>query len=204
MKYNFNINPKIKLANPELALPNIIQVRGEISEETAFAFSEAIIAAQNNEQEIIPIVIDSFGGDVYAMFSMIDILKTCKVPIATIVCGKVMSAGSVLFSCGTEGYRYISPNSTVMIHHATQESDSVGNPHEARTAADQLEKINEKSLEMLAENCGKPKKYFKQLLIKNNHCDLYFTAEEALKHNIANFIKIPEFNVTVDMKYKFE
>lgn len=204
MKYKFNIDQKIKLAGPELILPNIISLRGDVTEEVATGFIDAIIEAQNNEHEFIPIMIDSYGGDVYALYAMIDILKTCTVPIITCICGKAMSAGAVLFSCGTEGYRYISPSSTIMIHHARQESGSDGRPHEMRIATNELERMNEKTLELFAANCGKPKTYFKDLLSNNKHGDLYLDAKEAKKHNIANHIKIPEMIVDVGLKYSIK
>ena len=47
---------------------------------------------------------------------MISSIKTSKIPVATIVQGKAMSCGAILFSFGEEGRRFMDPNATLMIH----------------------------------------------------------------------------------------
>ena len=48
--------------------------------------------------------------------SMISDIKHSSIPVATIVQGKAMSCGAILFSFGAEGKRYMDPDATVMIH----------------------------------------------------------------------------------------
>ena len=107
-------SPLIKDA--ELKNEPIIARVNKFDEPTAKAFSTAIMKAQNTGQHIIPIIIDSYGGQVYSLMSMISDIKHSKVPVATIVQGKAMSCGAILFSFGAEGHRYMDPDSTLMIH----------------------------------------------------------------------------------------
>ncbi len=206
MKYKVFVDPRVKIGFPELVLPNILQVKNEITEQTAMEFADNLINAQNSSQEIIPILIDTYGGDIYALMSMLDMIASIKdKKIATIIEGKAMSAGSVLFSAGHDGYRFMSESSTIMIHHTMEETSggSINKIHDVQAGALELERVNTKMLEILSTNCGKPKDYFKKLLTKNNHADLYLDANACIKHNLANHIKIPTFDVSIDMKVSF-
>src|SRR6185436_15830041 len=98
-------------------ISNIVCVRGEIDDDRVKEFDEAICKCLRNGQEIIPIIIDSYGGSVDSMNAMIDIIDSIEIPVATICLGKAMSAGAMLLACGDEGLRFASPTSRVMIHH---------------------------------------------------------------------------------------
>ena len=132
--------------------------------------------------------------------SMVSAIQDSDLPIATIVDGKAMSCGSVLFSCGTEGLRYMSPNSTLMIHEVS--TSSWGKIEEIKADVKEGERLNKLVFKIMAKNCGKSDDYFEKLIHKKNHADWYLTSSEAKKHNIANHIKIPtlKINVSVEMK----
>jgi len=89
-------------------LPTIIRVR-KFDETAAKEFTILMMKAQNTGQPYIPVIIDSYGGQVYSLMSMISDIKHSKVPVATIAQGKAMSCGAILFSFGAEGHRYMDP-----------------------------------------------------------------------------------------------
>ena len=72
--------------------------------------------AHSTGQKVIPVVIDSYGGQVYSLMSMIAAIESAELPVATIVEGKAMSCGAVLLSFGEQGMRFADPHATVMIH----------------------------------------------------------------------------------------
>lgn len=186
-----------------IKMPQIVQVRGEISEVTAEEFATAFHQAENTGQELIPIVIDSFGGDVYALLSMVDVIQNSTVPVATIVIGKAMSAGAVLLSCGTNGMRFASPNSTIMIHSAWETGIS-GNADEVRVNANELMRVNRKVLELMSKNCGHHKDYFHTIMAENKNTDWFLSSKEAQKHKIINSVRIPEYNIKVSTEILFK
>ena len=106
-----NLVKEIELRNN----PVIITVN-QFNEEETRKFAEMMCQAQNSGQKVIPIEIDSFGGEVYSLMSMIAMIKASKVPVATIIQGKAMSCGAVLFSFGEDGLRFMDKDATVMIH----------------------------------------------------------------------------------------
>ena len=83
MKWTTEISPEIK----EVELrknPVIIRVN-KFDEDAAKTFSQEIAQAHNTGQKVIPVVIDSYGGQVYSLMSMISAVKHSELPIATIV-----------------------------------------------------------------------------------------------------------------------
>ena len=96
-------------------VPIIIRVN-KFDEESAEKFTKLVGEAHNTGQPVIPIVIDSYGGQVYSLMAMISALNNAELPIATIVEGKAMSCGAVLASFGDEGRRFADPQATIMIH----------------------------------------------------------------------------------------
>lgn len=194
-------NLKIANINDVLKLPSVVSVRGEFTEEMASEFATNFHNAENSDQEVIPIVIDSFGGDVYALLSMIDIIASSKKKISTIVMGKAMSAGAVLVSCGTKGLRFASPNSTIMIHSAS--GGSFGTVDEVKVNVKELLRLNKKVLEIMSLNCGHSKGYFEKIL-SGRKTDWFMSPTEAKKHNLINEARLPEFSIEISSKIDFK
>lgn len=200
MHWTTDIDPKIK----ELELrkqPVIIRVN-KFTEESAKKFSQEMAQAHNTGQKIIPIVIDSYGGQVYSLMSMVSAIKHAELPVATIVEGKAMSCGAVLFSFGEEGMRFMDPNATVMIHDVS--SVDLGKVEELKAGAKEADRLNSEIYTMMARNCGKKDDYFMKIVDKKKHADWFLTAEEAKKHNMANHLRVPKIHIKVSVDIDFE
>lgn len=208
MKYIINVDPRIRIKEVEnhCQLPVYIKFTGDVTEESASKFCEELQQAEDqclkSGQEVLPIVIDSYGGSVYALLSMIDMLNSCRVKIATIVEGKAMSCGAVLFSCGAEGYRFVAPNATVMIHEVS--SMAYGKNEEIKSSSAEAERLNNKIFAIMARNCGKKDTYFTDIVHEKKHADWYLDAEECIKHNMATHIGIPQYTVDIKIDHRFQ
>jgi len=198
MKY---FSPLLK--EPKLIddLPITIRVR-KFDEPSAKEFSNLMSKAQNSGQPVIPVIIDSYGGQVYSLMSMISDIKHSKLPVATIVQGKAMSCGAILFSFGTEGYRYMDPDATLMIHDVS--SMEIGKVEEIKASAEETERLNQKIYSMMAENCGHHKDYFLDIVHEKSHADWFLEGPECKKYNLANHLHVPELKIraTVDFEFK--
>tara|TARA_R110002110_G_scaffold273521_2_gene488825 strand:- start:8 stop:613 length:606 start_codon:yes stop_codon:yes gene_type:complete len=182
-------------------LPTIIRVR-KFDETSAKEFTSLMMKAQNTGQPVVPVIIDSYGGQVYSLMSMISDIKHSKVPVATIVQGKAMSCGAILFSFGKEDYRYMDPDSTMMIHDVS--SMNLGKIEEIKAGAEETERLNQKVYQMMAENCGHNKDYFLDMIHEKGHADWFLDADEAKKHNLANHIYVPEMKIETKVNFKFK
>jgi len=181
--------------------PIIIRVN-KFDEDSAKEFADLMSRAQNTGQSVIPVVIDSYGGQVYALMTMIGAIKGSRIPVATIVEGKAMSCGALLFSFGAEGMRYMDPDATLMVHDVS--SGAFGKVEEIKADAKEVDRLNKKVYEMMARNCGKPSDYFLKLVHERGHADWYLDAQEAKSHNIANELRVPTLTCKIDLKYTLD
>ena len=191
------------LKEPKLAddLPIVIRIN-KFDETSAKSFSSLMSRAQNTGQPIIPIIIDSYGGQVYSLMSMISDIKHSRVPVATIVQGKAMSCGAILFSFGADGMRYMDPDATVMIHDVS--SMERGKVEEVKASAEETERLNKKIYHMMAENCGQHKDYFLDIVHEKGHADWFLEADECKKHNLANHLRVPELKIETKVSFSFK
>jgi ATP-dependent protease ClpP protease subunit len=182
-------------------LPVIIRVR-RFDESSASEFSKKMNKAQNTGQPVVPVIIDSYGGQVYSLMSMISDIKHSNIPVATIVQGKAMSCGAVLFSFGAEGHRYMDRDATIMIHDVS--SMGWGKIEEIKADAAETERLNKKIYHMMAENCGHHKDYFLDIVHEKGHADWFLDIDDARKHKLANHDHVPTLKITANVKFDFE
>ena len=182
-------------------LPVVIRVQ-KFDGTAAKEFSKLVAKAQNTGQPVLPIIIDSYGGQVYSLMSMISDIKHCRIPVATIVQGKAMSCGAILFSFGTEGKRYMDPDATVMIHDVS--SMSWGKVEEIKVSAEETDRLNQKIYTMMAENCGHHRDYFLDIVHQKGHADWFLESDEAKKHNITNHLHVPQLKIETRVMFDFK
>lgn len=196
-----NVDPRVKGKKEDLIDHPIVIRLKKFNEEDGEKFSEIFSKAHETGQTVIPIVVDSYGGEVYSLLGMIAEIQNSKLPVATIVESKAMSAGAILFSFGTEGFRYMAPHATLMIHEVS--NFMFGKVEEIKVSAQETDRLNTLIFQLMAESVSKEKNHFLDIVHSKGHADWYLTAKEAKKHNLANHIKIPEFkiNVSVDMQF---
>lgn len=196
-----NIDSKISKKPEELLqLPKTIFVN-KFNEESAKKFIEDFYEAEDTGQSIIPIYIDSYGGYVYSLISMIDVIKSSKVPVATIALGKAMSCGALLLSQGTEGYRFMGSYSRIMIHEIS--AGTIGKVEEIKADCAETDKLNKLAFKLMSNNTGHEDDYFMKIIHEKNHADWYLTSEEAKNHNLVNHIRIPKFSLDVKAELSF-
>jgi len=181
-------------------LPVVARVN-KFDEPTAKAFSSVVSKAQNTGQPVLPIIIDSYGGEVYSLMSMISNIYHSSIPVATIIEGKAMSCGAILFSFGHEGMRYMDPDATLMIHDVS--SMSWGKIEEIKASTEEANRLNKKIYEMMAKNCGHPSNYFLDIIHEKGHADWYLDVDQCQEHNLANHAYVPEFKIDARVEFDF-
>jgi ATP-dependent Clp protease, protease subunit len=181
--------------------PIMIRVN-KFDEKSATEFAGKMALAHSSGQKVIPIIIDSYGGQVYALMSMIAAIRASEIPVATIVEGKAMSCGAVLLSFGEDGMRFADPDATIMIHDVS--SGAFGKIEEMKADVKEAERLDEKIFTMMARNCGKKDDYFKKKVFNKKHADWFMDAQEAKKHGLVNHLRVPQLNIKVHVDIDFE
>jgi ATP-dependent Clp protease protease subunit len=146
----------------------------------------------NPKVKIIPIIINSYGGEVYSLLAMLDVLSSSTKTICTVATGKAMSCGSVLLAAGTPGYRYMGENAQVMIHEVS--SWTVGKTTEIKEDAKNTERLNNLLLTKLAQLCKKKDaKFFHKTLKSRTNLDWYLSGPECKKLGLVDLVGMPRF-----------
>lgn len=199
MHWTTNVSPLIK--DIELKHSPVIIRVNQFNEEAAAEFAIKMGIAQNTGQPVVPVVIDSYGGEVYSLMSMIAAIKGSKIPVATVVEGKAMSCGVILASCGTKGLRFISEDATLMVHDVS--SGAWGKNSEIQASADETKRLNEKIYEILAQNTGKSSDWFHKKINKRGRADWFVDPDKAISIGLCDKIGIPTLDIDVSVTIKF-
>jgi len=186
----------------ELNQNPVIVVVNKFDEQSADDFRNKFSMAQSTGQKVIPVVIDSYGGQVYSLMSMIATIRASPIPVATIAEGKAMSCGAVLLTCGAEGMRFMDPDATVMIHDVA--SGQYGKNEEVKASAAETDRLNKKIFQTMARNCGKPDDYFLKEIHERGHADWFLESEECKNIGLVNHVRVPTFNVNINVSIDFE
>jgi ATP-dependent Clp endopeptidase proteolytic subunit ClpP len=97
----------------------LYQVESEIMDDVKLAEGDA----KKTKAKMINVVIEpkpiilhitTHGGLIHAAFSVVDTIRSLRVPVHTVVSGYVASAGTLISLAGKR--RFITPNSFMMIH----------------------------------------------------------------------------------------
>ena len=202
MLKKIEVDPRIKIRTLAdlIDVPVVIRLK-KFNEEGTDKFSEELNKAHETGQPVIPIVVDSYGGQVYTLLGMIAEIQHCTVPVATICESKAMSAGAILFGLGNKKLRFMAPHATLMLHEVS--SFQFGKVEDLKADVDETDRLNTYIFELLSKNCGKPKNYFLDEIHDKGHADWYLDAKEAKKHNLCDQIRIPSFSLKINVDCKF-
>lgn len=177
------MSEKVKVKRSEIAV-------NEFTEQSASFFREQLLErARRDPNAPIMIYIDSYGGSVDALSTMIETMDEVTNPLITVCIGKAMSCGAILLSHGD--LRFCGRHSRVLIHEVS--GGTSGNVHDVQTDAAEMKRLNEYFMNLLATNCrisGGYKALRKQIKTKDGK-DLYMTAQEAIKFGIVDEIGMP-------------
>jgi ATP-dependent Clp protease protease subunit len=199
---NWKVSVSSLLKEYELRKNPVIVRVNKFDEKSAKEFQDQMALAHNTGQKVIPVIIDSYGGQVYSLMAMISAIKHAELPVATIVEGKAMSCGAILFSFGEQGLRFMDPDATLMIHDVS--SMEYGKVEEIKASAEEAERLNQKVYTMMARNCGKKDDYFLKIVHKKGHADWFLDADECKKHGLANQIRVPRLSVDISVDIELE
>jgi len=162
----------------------MVKLYGPVNEEGCEEVIESMLKYTYSGGDLIQFIISTTGGLASEMFSVYDIMRSCREScvITTLGLGKVMSAGVLLLAAGTEGSRQIGENCQVMIHGIRAEQG--GSISSMESDLENLSKLQERYIKVLSRETNMSKRYIKKLF--NKKLDVYFTAEEAVELGIAD------------------
>ena len=169
----------------------IVKIRGEITEESALAFSDQLLELNLESDEPITVLINSPGGEINSGLMMLDAITGSKAPIRMVCQGKAYSMGALLFSGAKE--RLMLPSSELMLHQPLLGGRVSGNASSIRSISDSLLETKTKLNKLIASFAGKTP----DEIDKATSYDHYFSPEEAIAFGlcdrVVSFAEIIDF-----------
>lgn len=135
---------------------------------------------KNYKRKPINLFIQSEGGSVYAMWSLIDIIENSKTPIHTYCTGYAMSAAFKIFLAGHK--RYCTRHATFMYHQMS--NIRMGTYQDLVEDRKQLDHLNKQSEDYVLERTKITKERVEEIRYKK--IDWYIHPEEALELGIVD------------------
>lgn len=161
----------------------------EISFKTSSEIIKSLILLSNISSDQITVILSTYGGDFYATMAIYDAMKMSTCPIKVIGIGGVFSGGSIILQGADAGLRYLTENTTLMLHDG---SDNPGDNHvrDIERWADYGKKMRTRMYNIFASNCSLTDKKFKKADFwrkKLDH-DWIMDADEAISWGLADKI----------------
>jgi ATP-dependent Clp protease protease subunit len=162
----------------------------EISEANIANVIKGIYYFQSvDNKKPIELFISSYGGEMYEMFGLYDVLNTVTCPIVTVAVGKCQSAAPLLVAVGTKGKRYACPNTSFMFHQSSDYEEGEGGASRLghiETEVKHHREIEERWYKLLAKHSNKTVAFWRSQAKKEGNS--YYTAEEALEYGIVDYL----------------
>lgn len=193
--------PKLPKSHFDKLLENrIIWIGTDVNDEMAgdICAKLLLLSAEDKDKDIY-MYINSPGGSVTAGMSIYDIMQLIPNDIVTISCGMSASMGQFLLTAGTQGKRYITPNSRVLLHQPL--GGFGGTATEILIQAELINDMKVRLAGITAKNTGKTL----EQVMEDGDRDNWFTAEEALEYGFVDHIveNVHDIhNITLEQKEK--
>lgn len=170
-------------------LDYIVYVIGDITMQTAVAATQQMIALDKinmltNNFHPITMIINSGGGSVNAAWQICDIMDYIKTPVHTTGLGEIASAALMIFMNGQPGHRVITEKTSIMSH--LYSWGAAGSHNNLISVNKEFQSVYERMMKHYMNCTGLTKKKIEKELLCEH--DVWLTAEEALKLNIADEI----------------
>ena len=161
----------------------------DVSQESSKGLVEFILKANFvfAADTTLTVLINSYGGDVYAGFSAIDVMEVSRLPIQTVGIGAICSMASLIFTAGTPGKRMMSRNSYIMTHQYQEEFG--GGYHDFVAMRKTQDDMHNRFISHFVKRSKMNEKQVKTTLLGST--DKWINAKDALKLGLCDVIRDP-------------
>lgn len=162
----------------------------DFTSETAIDFTNRLVEFSTiNPDRPILVNINSYGGAVDALSSMISAIDRIPNPIITYANGCAMSCGAILLSHGD--IRFCDPHARIMVHRVS--AGTSGDTDDLKNDVTEIERVNRYWLGFLADNCNMGGYDELDSVMKSKDGrDRYLTAEEASEFGLIDIVGRPK------------
>lgn len=139
--------------------------------------------AKIKKKELL-LMICSDGGAIAEAFALIDVMNSSTVPIKTVGLGCIASCGLLIFMAGTKGRRILTPNTSILSHQFSWQTE--GKAHELFATVKEFKLTEQRMIEHYRRCTGASDANIRKYLLPSQ--DVWLSADEAMKLNICDHI----------------
>ncbi|HET6429761.1 MAG TPA: ATP-dependent Clp protease proteolytic subunit [Phycisphaerae bacterium] len=169
----------------------VLFVGGAIDDAMAnIVIAQLLFLANDDPKADINMYINSPGGSISAGLAIYDTMQFVRPDVATFCVGMAASMGAVLMAAGTNGKRFILPNSRVLIHQPLIRGVLTGPATELDIEAREIIRLRKRLYEILAGHTSQTEQQIERDCDRNKWLD----AQEAVNYGCADKIlqRMPE------------
>ena len=179
--------PQYDNASQALNDHGIMVLMDEINHETVKPVIEWILhenhVRKKKHKELL-LMICSEGGNIAEAFALIDVMRSSKIPVKTVGLGSIASCGLLIFMAGAAGRRVLTPNTSILSHQFSWESE--GKSHELFATIKEFELTQKRMVTLYRDATGLEDDVIRKVLLPPQ--DVWLSAEEALQYHICDVI----------------
>lgn len=155
----------------------------EFTDKLSKEIIEKLIELETKDSEKdIRLFINSPGGSVLSLFSIIDAINLIKPNICTYCIGEAASAAAILLMCGIKGKRFITKNSRVLLHQVS--TGNYGHISDVKISTKESDRLNKSLMNIIVQKTKIKKSDLPKLIER----DCWLTATQALKYGVVDKI----------------
>jgi ATP-dependent Clp protease protease subunit len=159
-----------------------ILLTGEVDKELSEKVIRQLLLLESMSEDPVTVLIDSPGGDVYAGFSIFDMIRFIKAPVRIVGMGLVASAAALILLAVPKERRFGLPNSAYLIHQPLSGIQGVAT--EIEIHARELEKMKASLNAIIAEATGQSL----ERVSKDTDRDYWMNARESVSYGLIDRI----------------
>lgn len=179
--------PQYDNASQALNDHGIMVLMDEINHETVKPVIEWILhenhVRKKKHKELL-LMICSDGGSIAEAFALIDVMRSSRIPVKTVGLGSIASCGLLIFMAGAAGRRVLTPNTSILSHQFSWESE--GKSHELFATIKEFELTQKRMVTLYRDATGLEDDVIRKVLLPPQ--DVWLSAEEALQYHICDAI----------------
>lgn len=183
----FADNTEEKSINQTLKDRRLIFLFGELTEKRSLSICKQLTyhATVKNCREDVTMFIQSPGGGIDELFSILSIIETVPYKLNIVACGQAFSAAAILLMCGT-GVRFAAKHATIMIHSVSMTGMEDKSTAEMTLEAEVMKYFQKKLNKLIVQKTNITRNELKEILLSNLDC--YFTPKQSLERGIVDKI----------------
>ena len=130
-----------------------VLLSGVLDGDAANRVAAQLMALDGRSAEPIEIVVNSDGGPIADVLTLLDIVGLMRAPVRTVCVGRATGTAAVLVACGTGG-RHAAPNALMSLR-TSHEERIQGSPEQLRRQVDDLELVRSQIVTALVSATGR-------------------------------------------------